>query len=97
MPLIIELPHCFICGEDYKNGEIMAGVRFGHTEVPAANGNGWILTEPGEYFEGHYDCIIEAMGPVRTLEAIQNSKLPPREIAMLNAALIGRNRRNRDA
>ena len=59
MPLIIELPHCTFCGEDYLNGEIVSGVRFGHTEVPAGPGvNGYILTDPGQYFEGHYDCVV---------------------------------------
>jgi len=81
MPLIIELPHCAICGKDYVAGEIMAGVRFGHTEIPGPDGMP-VLTDPGEYFEGHYDCICEAMGPVKTLEAIQTSKLSPRDLAM---------------
>ncbi len=84
MPLIIELPHCAICGQDYLNGEIIAGVRFGHTEAPSLGGNQpALLIDPGQYYEGHYDCVVEAMGPALTLEAIQNSKLPPRDIAML--------------
>jgi hypothetical protein len=27
--------------------------------VPAGPGvNGYILTDPGQYFEGHYDCVV---------------------------------------
>ena len=35
---------------------------------------------PDGYYEGHYDCVVKAMGPERTLEAIQSGQLPTRQV-----------------
>jgi hypothetical protein len=79
MPFIIELPKCGVCSAEYKTGEVVAGVRIGYEVDPK---NRLLLINPGTYYEGHYDCVVDALGPVETLKALQAGILPTRPVAM---------------
>jgi len=78
MPIIIELPKCSVCNAEYKDGQVIAGVRIGH-EVAS---DGLTLLNPGTYHEGHYDCVVSALGPELTLAAIAAGRLASRKDAM---------------
>lgn len=77
---------CGLCGRPYRWGEIMVGIRVGHVEEPGIDHRLW--KQPGEYYEGHYDCVTDALGPARALAAINAGAMAPRNVAMASAGTI---------
>jgi hypothetical protein len=53
-------------------GQLHAGVR--HSKAPALTEDGARVSDEG-YFEGHYACVVKALGPEETLKAVQQSRL----------------------
>lgn len=75
------LAHCQYCDLDYIYGDTLSGVRLDYVVDPKTRE----LMEPGVYYEGHYACVVQALGP-RLVEALQSGALPTQ--AMVDASRI---------
>lgn len=64
----ITAARCPICARPIKHGQITSGVR--------------LTPEVDEVF-GHYACVVQALGPEKTLTAILTQKLPAIDINTL--------------
>jgi hypothetical protein len=73
--------HCQYCDQHYKYGDTISGVRLDYLEDPETRE----LVEPGTYYEGHYQCVVKALGP-RLVDALQSGALPTQ--AVVDAARI---------
>ena|SRR6266436_9513339 len=71
---------CGVCHEPMRVGQLHAGVH--HSTAPPLSDEGVRLTDEG-YFEGHYLCVCDALGPAEVLLAVQQERL-----AMVNPALL---------
>jgi len=54
-------------------GQLFSGVLV--SNAPPLSEDGERLTDEG-YVEGHYLCVVQALGPQETLLAIQEGRLP---------------------
>lgn len=71
---------CNVCHEPMRTGQLFSGVR--HSKAPPLTEEGVRVSDEG-YFEGHYNCVVKALGPEETLLAIQQKRL-----AMIDPGLL---------
>jgi len=64
---------CPLCGKEYVSGHLVAGVFT--AKAPPLSPEGTRVSDEG-YYEGHYACVVEALGEKETLKAVQQGRLP---------------------
>lgn len=63
---------CNVCHEPMLTGQLHAGVR--HSKAPPLTDEGVRVSDEG-YFDGHYNCVVGALGPEEVLKAVREKRL----------------------
>lgn len=71
---------CMVCHKVMMSGQLHTGVH--RSDAPAFNEDGARVSDDG-YYEGHYLCVVQALGPEEAMKAMQEGRLP-----MINPTLL---------
>lgn len=72
--------YCGVCKEEILSGQLVSGVAA--SDAPALNEDGGRISDE-KYYNGHYACVLEALGPEETLKATREGRLPNLDPAVL--------------